>query len=32
VGDPLTFELTTDDPNVTVTPDAAVPGRFTVTV
>ncbi len=32
VGDPITYELTTDDPNVTITPDPSAPGRFTVTV
>lgn len=32
VGDPLTYQLTCDDPTVTVTPDPAVPGRFSVTV
>lgn len=32
VGDPITYELTSSDPSVTVTPDPAVPGRFTVTV
>ncbi|MEU0078583.1 hypothetical protein ABZY58_11855 [Micromonospora tulbaghiae] len=32
VGDPLTYELTTDDPGVTITPDSSEPGRFTVSV
>ncbi|WP_435233379.1 hypothetical protein [Micromonospora aurantiaca (nom. illeg.)] len=32
VGDPITYELTSSDPTVTVTPDPATPGRFTVTV
>lgn len=32
VGDPMTFELTSSDPSVTVTPDSSAPGRFTVTV
>ncbi|MFI7072037.1 hypothetical protein [Micromonospora sediminicola] len=32
VGDPITFELTTDDETVAVVADPANPGRFTVTV
>ncbi|MFI5833225.1 hypothetical protein ACIA5A_06060 [Micromonospora sp. NPDC051300] len=32
VGDPILIELTSTDPTVTVTPDPAAPGRFTVTV
>ncbi|MEU4367567.1 hypothetical protein [Micromonospora chersina] len=32
VGDPITYELTSSDPSVTVTQDPANPGKFTVTV
>ncbi|MFF0823056.1 hypothetical protein ACFYUR_22065 [Micromonospora haikouensis] len=32
VGDPLRFELTCDDPSVTIVPDPTVPGRFSVRV
>lgn len=32
VGDPLTFELSSDDDGVTISQDPANPGNFTVTV
>ncbi|MEV5819295.1 hypothetical protein AB0L22_08980 [Micromonospora haikouensis] len=32
VGDPLTYELTANEPGVTVVDDPSAPGRFTVTV
>ena len=32
VGDPLRYELTSEDPGVRVLPDPSTPGGFTVTV
>ncbi|SCF42741.1 hypothetical protein GA0070563_112123 [Micromonospora carbonacea] len=32
VGDPLTYELTANDPGVTIVEDPSAPGRFTVSV
>ena len=32
VGDPLTYELTSSDPAVTIAVDPSAPGRFTVTL
>ncbi|WP_422744339.1 hypothetical protein ACN27B_08685 [Micromonospora sp. WMMD754] len=32
VGDPISYELTSSDPAVTIVADPQMPGRFTVTV